>query len=241
MTKNTVKKNLTYRLFIFQIVKMDETSGKYGSVIGDFNQADATVFGRGAMTHWKPVLLVSGAHMRLFAYLVICRDFRGEWSVSARSYCGGELLKNVRIKVTLKRPSEERARKEAAKWSKINSSNSGSSGSEQRQEERESSSSSGTKLEEIEDKGEEDDASYTYVGKLVSHDLGDKEAADMGEALVLRDCHVKRLRRDKTIFQYSAEIYEVLPPGQQSILKRPGFAATYGRGNEDGSILKRDK
>ena len=59
--------------FLFQIVKMNETSGLYGSVIGDFNQDDATVFGRGAMTHWKPVLLVSSAHMRLFAYLVIYR------------------------------------------------------------------------------------------------------------------------------------------------------------------------
>lgn len=52
---------------------MDEVSGKYDSVVRDFNVANKTVFGRSAMTHWKPVLLVSTQHMRLFAYLIIFR------------------------------------------------------------------------------------------------------------------------------------------------------------------------
>ncbi len=154
-------------------------------MIGDFNQGDVTVFGRGAMTHWKPVLLVSSAHMRLFAYLVIFRDFKGEWMVSARSYCGKGLLENIRVRVTLKKPTKERARMEMEKWDSLNkgngnSSSKGSNGNTNANEASSSNVNKGSNTnsgqnknskkedEEEKDEGEEDDASYSYVGRYAN-------------------------------------------------------------------------
>ncbi len=150
-------------------------------MIGDFNQGDVTVFGRSTMTHWKPILLVSSTHMRLFAYLVIFRDFKGEWMVSARSYCGKGLLENIRVRVTLKKPSKERARMETEKWSSLNKGNGSSNGngntdntshpsssnvdggSSARSGQDEDSKKEDEKKEK--DESEEDDASYSYVGR----------------------------------------------------------------------------
>ena len=42
-----------------QIVKLDPVKNVFSNVIGDFNADNVTVFGRNAMTHWKPVMLVS--------------------------------------------------------------------------------------------------------------------------------------------------------------------------------------
>ena len=42
-----------------QIVKLDHSRNLFTNVIGDFNAENVTVFGRRAMTHWKPVMLVS--------------------------------------------------------------------------------------------------------------------------------------------------------------------------------------
>lgn len=69
------KKTLNVFVFVLeqQIIKKEDC--KYSSVIGDFNSSDMTVFDRSAVTYWKPALLVSGDHMRLFAYLVIYRYY----------------------------------------------------------------------------------------------------------------------------------------------------------------------
>jgi hypothetical protein len=56
-----------------QIVKCKEDNKPFSSVIGDFNAEGMTVFGRKAMTHWKPVLFISKQIIRLFAYLVSYR------------------------------------------------------------------------------------------------------------------------------------------------------------------------
>ena len=50
--------NATYS-FHLQIVKLDPVKNVFSNVIGDFNADNVTVFGRNAMTHWKPVMLVS--------------------------------------------------------------------------------------------------------------------------------------------------------------------------------------
>ena len=60
--------------FLFQIVKMKENNGLYDSFISDYiNQNELTVFERRTRIQWIPVLLVSKAHMRLFAYLIFYR------------------------------------------------------------------------------------------------------------------------------------------------------------------------
>jgi len=50
---------------------------------------------------WKPILLVSKAHMRLFAFIVFRRDPDGLWAIEARSHIGEKLLENLRIKLEM--------------------------------------------------------------------------------------------------------------------------------------------
>ncbi len=128
--------------------------------------------------------------------------------VSARSYCGQSLLENLRVRVTLKRPSKERARQETAKWGGQSSNNNPENLPQKEQEDL-----------------DYEEASYSFVCKMLPHDLSDRAVSSTGEHLILRDSQVRRLCREKTVFQYEAEIFELVPKGHTGILTRPGFAA----------------
>jgi len=92
-----------------QIVKSREDDRPFASVIGDFNTANMTAFGRRAMTHWKPVLLISRQCIRLFAYLVMYRDESGNWIVYLRSYASQEGLDRLSTTIVIRRPSSAEA------------------------------------------------------------------------------------------------------------------------------------
>jgi len=97
---------------LFQIIKLsDDGNGGdvYSGVIGDFacghgctlasGQAHpSSVFcRRNAITNWKPVLLVSQQHVKLFAYLIFKRLADGEWTVEARAYAPEEAREEYRV------------------------------------------------------------------------------------------------------------------------------------------------
>ena len=94
--------------FDFQILKSSPMT--YKSVIGDFNTAEQTVFHRtGITTHWKPVMLVSSEHIRLFAYLLMYRDGEGRWALYVRSFADREFLKDWESHITVRPAGEAKA------------------------------------------------------------------------------------------------------------------------------------
>ena len=82
--------------------------------------------------------------------------------MSARSYCGQGLLENIRTRITLKKPSKERARQESAKWG-----NNGATNEDSKTAESAASTSSAAEntpqKEESEEEEDWDEASYTFV------------------------------------------------------------------------------
>jgi len=78
------------------------------SIIGDFSGGESseagkqTVFGRHVPTHWKAVLLVDAANVRLFPYLIVHRDAKGNWILSVRAHAGEDVRKSYKafLKVT---------------------------------------------------------------------------------------------------------------------------------------------
>lgn len=123
--------------------------------------------------------------------------------VSARSFSGRDVLENIRVRVTLKKPSKERAKYETEKQNQVKNETQSISKKENTQNE----------------------VSYTFVCKLLPHVMTDKAVSISGEHLILRDSQVWRLCREKTLFQYEVEIFELIPPGYTGLLTRPGFAA----------------
>ena len=146
----------------FQIVKKQEDpSSPYTSVIGDFNQDGLTVFDRSAMTHWKPVMLISAAHVRLFAYLLFYRNLDQEWVAYARGFAEQECLDRYELKLKLG---------SAAKDNKA--------------------------------------TEFTFSGRILAHDVSEKEVIASGNYLSLKDAHVQKLCSGKTLFEYDVEIVE---------------------------------
>ena len=92
---------------MFQIIKI-KGNGEFMSVIGDFNDKEQTVFSRTTLTHWKPVLLVSQEHIRIFAYLTAYRDGKGEWFLSVRSFSAPSVLSKWGVQIHLRQPSNKK-------------------------------------------------------------------------------------------------------------------------------------
>lgn len=108
------------------------------------------------------------------------------------------------MRVTLKKPSKKRARHESEKWGGVDKPE------------------NAPKFNEEE--GIQDEASYSFVSRMLSHDLPDKAVNILGEHLILQDSQVRRLGRGNTIFQYEVEIFELVHAGCTGLLNRPGFA-----------------
>jgi hypothetical protein len=125
--------------------------------------------------------------VRLFAYLVVLRDHKGEWM---------DLLNNLRVRVMLKKPTQKRADEEKTKWGRaqINHDDNNSNTAKPKVDGKTEKKDNNGKEED----GEEDDASFVYVGNLLAHDVKDVDVA-------------------------GTEILELERPGSIGLFSRPGF------------------
>jgi len=168
-----------------QILKSRENGVPFVSVIGDFNAEGMTVFGRAAMTHWKPILLISREIIRLFAYLVIYRDETGNWILYVRSFASDESLEKLQASVTVsaveaKEKTEEKEQKDIA----------------------------------LDDKQEGDvnadgkEGIFSFTGRILNQRVTEQEVIDSGNYLCLKDSQVKKMTVDRTLLQYAVVVSE---------------------------------
>jgi len=90
-----------------QILRSDNVNEPFKSFIGDFSQADLTVFNRTQITHWKPVLLVSRTVVQYLLYLTIQRSATGVWFIHVRSFSPESLLQRITVRLELFKSGEE--------------------------------------------------------------------------------------------------------------------------------------
>ena len=90
-----------------QILRSDNVNEPFKSFIGDFSQADMTVFNRTQVTHWKPVLLVSRTVVQYLLYLTIQRSATGYWYIHVRSFSPESLLQRITVRLELFKSGEE--------------------------------------------------------------------------------------------------------------------------------------
>ena len=90
-----------------QILRSDNVNEPFKSFIGDFSQADLTVFNRTQVTHWKPVLLVSRTVVQYLLYLTIQRSATGLWYIHVRSFSPESLLQRITVRLELFKSGEE--------------------------------------------------------------------------------------------------------------------------------------
>jgi len=90
-----------------QILRCDNVNEPFKSFIGDFSQADMTVFNRTQVTHWKPVLLVSRTVVQYLLYLTIQRSAAGLWYIHVRTFSPESLLHRITVKLELFKSGEE--------------------------------------------------------------------------------------------------------------------------------------
>ena len=90
-----------------QILRCDNVNEPFQSFIGDFSQANMTVFSRREVTHWKPVLLVSRTVVQYLLYLTIQRTAGGLWYIHVRTFSPESLLQRVTVKLELYKSGEE--------------------------------------------------------------------------------------------------------------------------------------
>lgn len=133
-----------------------------------------------------------------------CRNISGEWMLIARSYAGQGVLENLRVRLTLKRPSDKRVKQETEKQGETTKDNS---------------------LQSEEEKKVQDEASYTVVCRMLPHVLSDKAVDIAGEHIILKDQQIRRLSRGNIVFEYEVEIFELVTDIHTGILTIPGFAA----------------
>lgn len=172
-------------------MKSREDNKPFVSVIGDFNAEGMTVFGRKAMTHWKPVLLISRQIIRLFAYLVMYRDEAGNWIIYLRSYASDEALAKMQVTVTVRKPTIFTNSK-ANSDTKINID--GSNDDEAR-----------TNGELLQFK---EDSTFSFTARILNQDVSEQEVIDSGNYLCLKDSQVRKFCIDRTLFEYSVEVGE---------------------------------
>jgi hypothetical protein len=85
--------------FFLQILRNDDVNKPFKSFIGDFSQADMTVFNRKQVTHWKPVMLVSRTIVQYLLYMTIQRSGSGEWYLQVRTFSPDSLLSKIKVKL----------------------------------------------------------------------------------------------------------------------------------------------
>jgi hypothetical protein len=163
-------------------VKNREDNKPFVSVIGDFNVEGMTVFGRRAVTHWKPVLLVSRQIIRLFIYAVMYRDETGNWIVYLRSFASDDALAKLQATVVARRPKAP-ANKGNSKAMLDHSYDAGS----------------------VE---HDEDLKFSFTGGILNQRATEQEVIESGNYLCLKDSQVRKLCVDKTLFEYSIEIKE---------------------------------
>jgi len=172
-----------------QIVKCRENGVPFVSVIGDFNVSGMTVFGRKAMTHWKPVLLISREFIRLFVYLVIYRDEAGNWIIYARSFASDEGLEKIWVTITV---------------NAVDAKNNPEGKEEDAKEKPEGRQEADIALD---DKQKEEEM-FSFTGRILNQRVTEQEVIDSGNFLCLKDSQVKKMTVDRTLLQYTVRISE---------------------------------
>lgn len=165
-----------------QIVKSKEDNKPFVSVIGDFNSEGITVFGRNAMTHWKPVLLISRQYIRLFAYLVMYRDERGNWIIYLRSFASDAALDMLEADVKISKPSKARFADEMKTGTNFTDQN-----------------------------NKDNNNCYTFTGRIMPQKYTEQQVIDTGNYLCLKDSQIKKLGIGRTLFEYSVNFKEIIP------------------------------
>jgi hypothetical protein len=172
--------------FPLQILKMDETSQTFISVMGDYNDRNSSVFETvRTQTHWKPVFLLNQIFHKHYAYLVTYRTTSGEWIAYVRTFLGARLIPLWTYKLTLRR-----ARAKLLIGAK--------------------------KAEETKDADVDADPhrlggiyygpEYSFQGEMVGSEVTEERVLESGAHLRLKDAQVRQLAIGATLFEFEVEL-----------------------------------
>ena len=87
-----------------QVVTSTNENEPFKSWIGNFRQANRSVFNQAATIHWNPILFVSPAVANYLVYIHVQRRPDGVWLISPRSYSPFTILRRLTIKIEVFRP-----------------------------------------------------------------------------------------------------------------------------------------
>lgn len=167
-----------------QIIKCKEDNKPFINNIGDFVDETTTVFNKKTITHWKPVLLISRQHIRLFAYIIMQRSEQGNWMIFVSSYAPMEILDKHQATITIRKPKEENL-------------------------ENKVQMEIVERINNLHINKETKDTTFIYTGKILPEGLTKEQVQMTGNYLSVTDEQVKKLCEGRIIFEYAVTIEEI--------------------------------
>ncbi len=172
----------------------------FKSFIGDFSQADLTVFNRTLVTHWKPVMMVNRAVVQYLLYMTIQRTKDGEWYLQVRTFSPDSMIDRIKVRLEVFKSNRKPITAAAA------------------------AEKSGSEPEPDQEVPPPAPAPapvphtapvFGYSGGVVSSRLTNEEVLGTGRYLLLSDAQMKCLKTEETIFEYKVDV--TIERGQKNV------------------------